>query len=209
MSLDFLDDDDWEPASGEHPTWSMEEIGNHPLFMDSLPVEHSNAHIDALQSVLYDEETPYGLCHNFKVQGNDALSRGFLDDAIVFYQNASSSGCEDSALLSQVHSNLALVYLKKKDYPKSTDECFRAIGLDPSNVEAYYRGSLASFKLELYSQAMYFVRGGIDVDPANQDLLKLLEDIEAAKRSQELKKQQIQNLSAESTQPRPKYRWRS
>jgi len=206
MSLDFLDSDDWEPAAGEHPTWSMDEISNHPLFMDSLPAEASNSHIEALQSVLYDEETPYGLCHNFKAQGNEAVSRGFFDDAVIFYEKALACDCEDAALLSQVHANLALVYLKQTNYPRCNDECYRAIGHDPSNVKAYYRGGVASLKLDLYSQAVYFIRGGLDVDPSNEDLLKLLADVEAAKSAQDLAKQA---QAAKSAPPKPKYRWNS
>ena len=210
MSLDFLDSDDWEPAAGEHPTWSLDEIATHPLFMESLPEDSTNSHIEALQAVLYDEETPYGLCSNFKNQGNEALSRGFTEDAIVFYNRALDSGCEDAALLSQVHSNLALVYLKKNEYSKSTDACFRAIGLDPSNLKAYYRGAMASFKLELFSQATYFVMGGLDVDKSHADLLSLQSEIEKAKSVLEAARVQEQSEnSSQTTLPKPKYRWRS
>jgi tetratricopeptide (TPR) repeat protein len=208
MSLDFLDSDDWEPASGDHPTWSMDEIGNHPLFMDSLPEDSSNSHIEALQAVLYDEETPYGLCSNFKNQGNEAMARGFMEDAIVFYNRALDSGCEDPTLLSQIHSNLALVYLKKTEYPKCTDECFRAIGLDPTNLKAYYRGGVASLKLDLLSQATYFVKGGLDVDETHVDLQTLQSEIEQAKSVVAAAREESKN-SSQSTQQKPKYRWRS
>ena len=208
MSLEHLDDDDWEPAPGDHPTWSMEEIDNHPLFMETLSGETTNTHIEALQAVLYDEETPYGLCHNFRNQGNDAFKRGFLNDSVRFYQSAISSGCEEPKLLSLVHANLALVYLKITKLPEAVDECFRAIGLDSSNVKAYYRGALASFKLDLFSQALYFAKGGIDVDSTNKDLLDLLEEIDRAKKAQQIAKEN-EALNMAALTVKPKYRWRS
>jgi tetratricopeptide (TPR) repeat protein len=205
MSLDFLDSDDWEPAAGEHPTWSMEEIENHPLFMNSISPDSKNEHIDALQSVLYDEETPYGLCHNFKEQGNEALKRGFIKDAIVFYTEALNSNCEDVKLLSQVHSNLALAYLKVGDLPKCADECYRAVGLNPENVKAFFRGAKASQQLELYSQAIYFAKGGLDIEPENVELQKLLSEVQFAREEQE----EARRLSAvENSTPSLKFRWR-
>jgi len=206
MSLDFLDSDDWEPATGEHPTWSMYEIDNHPLFMSSLPNEANNEHIEALQSVLYDEETPYGLCHNFKEQGNEALKRGFIKDSIIFYKQALDSQCEDPKLLSQVHSNLALAHMKAGDLPKCTDECYRAIGLNSENVKAFYRGAQASQQLELFSQAIYFAKGGLGIEPDNTELAILLQSVQEAKDAQDTKK-----LASEATtvqQPKLRFRWR-
>ena len=53
-----LEDDDWETAEGEHPTWSMEEIESHPLFMTNVTPDTQNEHVEALQSILFDYESP-------------------------------------------------------------------------------------------------------------------------------------------------------
>lgn len=203
MSLDFLDADDWEPALGEHPTWSMEEIESHPLFMTDLPENPTNVCIEALQSVLYDGDSPYEIAHNFKEQGNSALARGLIDDAIIFYSKGLEIECTDVVLLSQIHCNLALALLKKSLFPQCVDQCYRAIGYDTSNVKAFYRGALASFKLDLYSQGIYFAKGGLDVDKDNEPLCELLASLTAAKLAQDASRAAASTPVA----AKPKYRW--
>lgn len=200
-----LEDDDWEVAPGEHPTWSMEEIESHPLYMTGFNDDVSNDHIEALKSVLYDEETPESLCRNFKDQGNEAVKRGSLEDARIYYERALDTGCNDRELRSLVHSNLAFVHLKRERYPECVDECYRAIGENPNNRKAYFRGAMASLKLELYSQGMYFANGGLAVDGENEDLKKLLGEFEERRRKHiETKEKEV----TESSKPKPKYRWR-
>jgi hypothetical protein len=207
MSLEALDDDDWEPAPGEHPTWSMDEIDNHPLFMSDGPLDENNPHVQALQSVLYDYESENGAAMNFKNQGNDALRRGLVDDAGVFYENGIMSGCKDKDLLSQLHSNLALIRLKQERYPECVDECYRAIGHDASNSKAFLRGAMASMKLDLYSQGIYFAKGGLDADGENTELKQLLEEIERAKKAQ-LEAKKKESESSVTRGPKLKFRWR-
>lgn len=209
MSLDHLDDDDWEPAPGEHPTWSMDEIDNHPLFMTDVNTDGSNPHIEALQSVLYDYETEDGVGLNFKNQGNDALSRGLIDDAGIFYERGIMSGCKDKELLSQLHSNLALIRLKQERFPECVDECYRAIGYNPSNTKAFMRGARASFQLDLFSQGVYFAKGGLDVDPENLELKDLLSQNDSARVAQlEAKARRLEAEGKKSATPKMKFRWR-
>jgi tetratricopeptide (TPR) repeat protein len=208
MSLHHLDLDDWEPAEGEHPTWSMEEIENHPLFMTELKGDiEGNEAVQALQAALYEDETPESLCENFKNQGNDAVRRGLLDDAIIFYHEALDTECKESTMLSQIHSNLALVQLKKLNYPECVNECYRAIGFDATNSKAFYRGARASLALELYAQGIYFAKGGVSADPTNEDMVSVLSELEAAKATQDALK--AKHAAAEDPpKPKLKYRWR-
>ena len=207
--MDFLDNDDWEPAPGEHPTWSMEEIESHPLFMTEVPTDGKNVHVEALQSVLYDYDNPDEAATNFKEQGNNALKRGLVDDAGIFYENGLTIGCKNLEILSQLHSNLALVRLKQERFPECVDECYRAIGHQPSNVKAFYRGALASFKMDLYSQGVYFAKGGLDVDPTNNDLTEILDQLEAARRKLAEAKAKEAEVSSDSDKVKKmKFRWR-
>ena len=203
-----MEEDDWEPAVGEHPTWSMEEIESHPLFMTDTSKDVSNVHIDALQSVLYGDETPLSVCQNLKDQGNEALRLGLVNDAGICYTRALASGCKDKELLSQVYSNLALVYLKQGKFPECVNECYRAIGENPSNVKAFYRGATASLKLELFSQGLYFATGGLAVEKDNMDLNTVLVELEEKRRQQIAAKEKAASVSQAEAKPRPKYRWR-
>ena len=204
MSLDHLDNDDWEPAPGEHPTWSMDEIENHPLFMTEMTGDGSNPHIEALQSVMFDDDTPEGIALNFKDQGNDALRRGFVEHAETYYRHGIATECKDDELMSQLHSNLALVLLKQKKFPECVDECYRAIGRSLSNTKAFYRGALASLELELCSQGLYFARGGLEADPENEQLKSVLASLEALRERQQASREKV----AEPSATKLKFRWR-
>jgi hypothetical protein len=208
--MSYLEDDDWEPAPGEHPTWSMEEIESHPLFMNDVPTDGDNVHVHALQSALYDYDTPEETATNFKEQGNNALKRGLVDDAGIFYEKGLTCGCNDRPLLSQLHSNLALVRLMQERFPDCVDECYRAIGHEPTNVKALYRGALASFKMDLYAQGIYFAKGGLDVDPSNSDLVEIMGQLEEARRKQaETKAKEAEAAASESKVNKLKFRWRN
>lgn len=197
--------DDWNPAPGEHPTWSMEEIESHPLFMTSLQENVSNSHVEALQSVLYEEETPFSVANSLKNQGNEAFRLGLIADSIICYKRALESGCTDRSLLSQIHCNLALGFLRDMKYPECVDECYRAIGEDPANFKAFYRGALASLHLDLYCQGIYFAKGGLEADPENAELKAVLSQLEAKRESQLNAKTSV---SESSSKIKPKYRWR-
>jgi tetratricopeptide (TPR) repeat protein len=203
-----LEDDDWEPAGGEHPTWSMEEIESHPLFMTNVTPDTQNEHVEALQSILFDDESPESLCNNFKDQGNEVLRHGLLEDARICYERALETGCQDKELLSTVHSNLAFVHLKRERYAACVDECYRAIAENHNNLKAYFRGALASLKLELYSQGLSFANGGLSIDGENNDIRKLLSELKERHALQQgLRAKEIEN-EAESKKPKLKYRWR-
>lgn len=208
MSDDF---DDWIPAPGEHPTWSIEEIESHPLFMRDVSGKTNNVHVEALQSVLFDDESPLGIASSLKEQGNEALRLGLMNDAAICYRRALDAGCMDSELLSQIHSNLALAFLEQKKFPECVDECFRAIGENAKNIKAFYRGASASDQLELYSQGIYFAKGGLEVDPDNTELKCLLERMESKRGAQLSANERRNQSSASSTsagKPKLKYRWR-
>lgn len=204
MSLADLDNDDWEPAAGEHPTWSMEEIENHPLFMTEAGTDSTNPHIEALQAVLFDDDTPEGIARNFKDQGNDALRRGFIDHAETYYRHGIATACSDDELMSQLHSNLSLVLLKQKKFPECVDECYRAIGRSVTNTKAFYRGAQASLELELCSQGLYFARGGLEAEQENEDLKTVRDALEALRAHQTT----ARTKPAEDAGPKMKFRWR-
>lgn len=196
-----MDDDDFDIKPGIHETWSADEIESHPLFMTSLASDADNPHIMALQNVLYSDESPAGLCKSFREQGNEALKRGLLDDAIECYQRAMLHGCDDDSVISLVHSNLAQAYLQKNDYTKCVDQCNLAIQRNKANIKAYYRAAVASEKLGLFAQGMTFSTQGLQVNKDNAELSHLLTKLEGLRQSQ---------LDCRfSNKIKPKYLWQN
>ena len=206
--MESLDDDDWEPAPGPHPTWSMEEIEKHPLFMTDIPTDGSNVHVEALKSVLYDYDSLDEMAANFKDQGNEALRRGLIADAGIFYEKGLDSGCKNKSILSQLHSNLALVRFKQSRFPECVDECYRAIGLNHENVKAFYRGALASLKLDLFSQGLYFTKGGLDIEPENEELLSLSGTLNESRLKQLDARKQQEEVEGKKVTRGMKFKWR-
>jgi hypothetical protein len=75
-------------------------------------------------------------------------------------------------------------------------------------LKAYFRGALASLTLQLYSQGLYFANGGLSIDGENNDIRKLLSELEKRHAPQQgLRAKKIEN-EEESKKPKLKYRWR-
>ncbi len=204
-----MDDDDWEPAPGDHPTWSMEEIESHPMFMTELPKDcEDNDCVRALQEIIYTDDSADGLCRNFREQGNEALGRGFLPEALKFYKMALEQKPVNAVLVSSVHSNIALIYLKQEKYPECVSQCYRAIESNDQNIKAYYRGALGSLKLELFKQGLEFANRGLEIDSQNEGLIALRNQLSGTKPLVTVPSPATQAEPPSVTKPKMKFRWR-
>ncbi|KAF8820036.1 tetratricopeptide repeat-containing protein [Cardiosporidium cionae] len=168
-SLPFLgDDDDWD-FSPEYAQFLADKFPPEdlPLFADSTPADISDKPaFQALQSILYDDETPESLAAHFKVTGNAFLKEGkkWYADAYICYSKGIEQNCKDAELHSQLYANRAQVSFLKGDWVKCVDDCKRSFESNPNNVKACYRAASASIKLELYQNALQFVEQGLKMD---------------------------------------------
>ncbi len=97
------EDEYWDslPEKTNLPTWSMEEIENHPFFMTSIPQDQNeidkNPHLKALQSIIYDDESPEGLAESFKERGNEFYKQGsqFYQGALKSYTKGIEQNCKN------------------------------------------------------------------------------------------------------------------
>ncbi len=97
------EDEYWDslPEKTNLPTWSMEEIENHPFFMTTIPTDpeeiEKNPHLKALQSIIYDDESPEGLAESFKERGNEFFKQGpkFYKGALSAYTKGIEQNCKD------------------------------------------------------------------------------------------------------------------
>jgi len=141
--------------------WTMNEIRDHPMFMEDMPRNiDDNPYLLALQSIVYDGNTPEEMADHFRKLGNDAfrLSENKIAslNALASYSKGLEMECKDDKMNSQLHSNRAAVSLRLKEYDKAVDDCKLAIKLDPTNTKATFRASKASEALGLTSQALEF-----------------------------------------------------
>ena len=174
---DDLDSDrDWEvnPEAVKNLTekYKDEEF---PLFMGEDVFDQNNPHVQALQALIYDDETPETLAEQFRIVGNEYFQDGKTryKDAIIAYTKGIEQKSGNKETNSLLYSNRAHVYLLMKRYVECVDDCRASLEENPRNVKAAYRGCKASINMHLYKQALNFASHGLKYDQGNDELLRL------------------------------------
>lgn len=158
--------------------WTMNEIRDHPLFMEDMPSDISdNPHLLGLQSLMYDDKTPEECAEHFRQLGNEAfkMSKNSVatKNALLAYTRGLEMECSDKVLISQLHSNRAAVSMRMGEQDRAVDDCRQAIKADPNNVKAYFRAAKASQELGLTQQALEFCAEAARVAPQDAEVRKL------------------------------------
>jgi tetratricopeptide (TPR) repeat protein len=79
------------------------------------------------------------------------------------------------------HANRALCNLELGNYRMTTLDCAEALKVNPKNVKAYYRSSMALLKLDKISEAEDTTLRGLAIDPSNKALKLVSEKIASRK----------------------------
>lgn len=176
--------------------------------------------LDALRALQY-EGTPAEVAEGFKEQGNEVVKMKRWKDGREFYTKGLAvlaqrkkirslkspdetgekpSLAEDEAEIGKqkeleeaCYINRALCNLELKNYRSTTLDCASAIRLNPKNVKAYYRSSLALYTLDKLAEASDACTRGLTIDPSNVALKGLATKIEVRQsslRALEQKKQE-------------------
>mmetsp|Transcript_41655 Transcript_41655/g.93273 ORF Transcript_41655/g.93273 Transcript_41655/m.93273 type:complete len:393 (+) Transcript_41655:62-1240(+) len=183
----------------DNRVWTMNEIRDHPLFMTDVPSDPRDVEnyplLTALQSVLYDDQTPEELAEHFRKQGNEAMkfqaSRIALQNALTFYTRGLEMECKDAKLNAVLHSNRAAVGLKLGENLKVVDDCRCAVRLDPQNLKAWFRGAQASEALGLAEQGLTFCRGALRVEPKEPEVLRIQRQLQVLLEKQKKAQQEM------------------
>jgi len=215
-----MDDDEWDEwlaNPGEYNkmrVWSWNEIVDHPIFMQDVPADISNnPHLLALQSLMYDGETPESLALHFKKMGNEFMEKTpqtaiTRQNSLASYSKAIEMEAPDDRLNSILHSNRAQVALSLGEYIKVVDDCRAAVRYNRTNKKAYYRGAKASLELGLARQALKFIEKLREMDPDNKDVNNMYRlakqamdettEIKEKKREEDMKVQSVKDQERES-----------
>ncbi|KAJ5941840.1 hypothetical protein N7516_002008 [Penicillium verrucosum] len=154
--------------------------------MRAMRVQGENVLLDALQA-LQNEGTRGEVANTFKGQGNEAVQELKWIDAKEFYTKAIAvinakenkwekpeDPEEEAALLRKLeeasHINRALCNLELGNYRSCTLDCAVALKFNPKNVKAFYRSSLALFKLDKVAEAEDAAARGLAIDPESKAL---------------------------------------
>lgn len=151
------------------------EPGSEPM------TENELADIDAIQAIKESAAV------EFKEKGNELVKKGkkHYSEAIESYTKAINQKALRDSDTSVIYANRAHVNLLLGNYRRALNDAEDAIKLLSSNVKAYYRAVKAALALGLLSEALRYCKDGIEHDPNNEEMKKLLRVIEFKKMESE------------------------
>ncbi|XP_028765591.1 tetratricopeptide repeat protein 4 homolog isoform X1 [Neltuma alba] len=162
------------------------EKGSEPL------TEREKADLDAIAAL--KESAAIEL----KEKGNQYVKMGkkHYSDAIDCYTRAINqqvlSDSENSVLLAnRAHVNLLL-----GNYRRALTDAEEAIKSCPSNIKAIYRAAKASLSLNLLAEAQSHCRNGLQLDPNNEELKKLGEQVDLKKAEEDKREAEVSKAVA-------------
>ncbi|CAH2038970.1 unnamed protein product [Thlaspi arvense] len=136
----------------------------------------------------------------FKEQGNECVRKGkkHYSEAVENYTKAINQGALSDSETSILYSNRAHVNLLLGNYRRALTDAEEAIRLSPDNVKAVYRAAKASMSLDLLDEAKSYCQKGIENDPSNEDLKKLLKQVNSKKQEKEQHEAQVSRALVEA-----------
>ncbi|OJD15724.1 hypothetical protein AJ78_04059 [Emergomyces pasteurianus Ep9510] len=178
----------------------FEMMNKTPLFMTDLSKatdgDEENIGLEAIRALQY-EGTRAEVAHGFRESGNEVTREKKWSDGKEFYTKAiavltgenkwEKSDDPDGDLLKEreiaeaCYTNRALCNLELKNYRSTTLDCASALKLNPKNVKAYYRSTLALFALDKIPEAEDTCARGLNLDPSNKPLQTMSAKISARK----------------------------
>ncbi|KAJ5174247.1 uncharacterized protein N7482_000124 [Penicillium canariense] len=168
----------------------MKMMNQTPLFMTDIEnagdEKGENVLLDALHA-LQNEGSRAEVAQSFKEQGNEAVQEKRWIDAkemytksiaVIFAKEDKWEKPEDpkaeEKLLRQMeelsHINRALCHLELGNYRSCTLDCAAVLRVNPKNVKAFYRSSMALLKLDKVAEAEDAASRGLAIDSENKAL---------------------------------------
>ncbi|KAI3678767.1 hypothetical protein L6452_38070 [Arctium lappa] len=116
-----------------------------------------------------------------KEEGNKYVKLGkkHYSEAINCYTRAINQKALSNSETSIIFSNRAHVNLLLGNYGRALSDSEEAMKLSPTNVKAFYRAAKASLSLNKLVEAKTFCEKGLDRNPDNEELKKLLKQIDS------------------------------
>lgn len=135
-----------------------------------------------------------------KEKGNEYVKKGkkHYSDAIDCYTRAINNQALSDSETSVLFSNRAHVNFLLGNYRRALTDAEEAIKLSPTNLKALYRAAKASLSLNLLTESISHCENGLRHDPSNQELKKLLGQVESKKMEHEQREAQVSKALSEA-----------
>ena len=187
------DDDDndferqWAEQSRLHPI-DDEAWKKMPIFMENITEKDvlENSDVACLSNILHEETNPIELANRLKSSGNNNLklslqtnNKHLISSAIEFYTQALEVRCDDVLLNSVLYSNRSQAHLFRENFGCALADAEKSMSLDPCNLKAHYRASIALLKLRKYAECLVSIQKLNEKISEDDRLKKLVCDLEA------------------------------
>jgi len=126
--------------------------------------------------------------------GNAAFAAKDFDESIKQYTNAINKDPQNHVYFS----NRSASYASKKQYKESITDAKECIKLNPAFIKGFYRLATAQLETNDLDGAATTCKQGLNVDPGNNQLEKLLRQAKSKKASEKLKAKAANQKSAMS-----------
>ncbi|XP_078284037.1 stress-induced-phosphoprotein 1 [Rhinoraja longicauda] len=113
--------------------------------------------------------------NELKDKGNQALSTGKIDDAIICYSEAIKLDTKNHVL----YSNRSAAYARKGEYQKAYDDGCKTVELKPEWGKGYSRKAAALEFLNRFEEAKKTYEEGLKHEPGNQQLKDGMQNVDA------------------------------
>ena len=114
-----------------------------------------------------------------KSQGNEMLTMGNFQQAIVCYTMAIDLG-EEGDLLPVLYANRAMAHIKLEAYGLAIADAEQAMKIDPSYIKSYYRRGSANLAIGKYKLALRDFKAVCKLRPNDRDARNKLKECEKA-----------------------------
>ncbi|PIA40095.1 hypothetical protein AQUCO_02500072v1 [Aquilegia coerulea] len=157
------------------------EKGSEPM------TETERADLDAIAAI------KESAAQELKEKGNQYVKMGkkHYSDAINHYTRAIDQKALSESDTSIIFANRAHVNLLLGNFRRALNDAEEAIRLCPENVKAHYRAAKAALSLDLLTEAASFCQAGLEQSLNNEELKKLLKQINLRKSERENHEAQV------------------
>ncbi|KAJ8653174.1 hypothetical protein O0I10_011223 [Lichtheimia ornata] len=119
-----------------------------------------------------------------KQEGNDLFKKGDVEHALLAYKKGREYiidlwDCEPEEtvlcreLVIALQSNVAMCYLKLRQWDNSIEVCKKVLDRDPCNVKACFRIGQACIETARYEEGLEFVKLGLQAHPEDTNLIAM------------------------------------